>query len=139
MQGISSYYPYHPQGCLVLRLPALPTDCHLNGSLGLVLFITVFNVLLTLGFHPIVAGLYGVSQIFLFSVHRAGLGNLNFQISTIETQISFCLKQIVETAFRDHLKDKTVLMSVIAHVLIHIDRATFGAFSFLHGNLLSTI
>ena len=96
----------------------------------------VFNVLPILRFHPIIAGLYSIDQLFLFSVHRAGFRNLNFQITTVEAQKSLCLKQIVETIFGDHLKDKSVLMPVIARILIHVGRATFGAYSFLHGNLL---
>jgi hypothetical protein len=96
----------------------------------------VFNVLPILRFHPIIAGLYSIDQLFLFSVHRAGFRNLNFQITTVEAQKSLCLKQIVETIFGDHLKDKSILMPVIARILIHLGRATFGAFSFLHGNFL---
>ena len=104
----------------------------------LVLLITEFNVLLILGFHPIVAGLYGIDQRFLLSVHCAGFRNLDFQITTVETQKSICLKQIMEAADCDHLKDKPVRMPIIARVLIHVGRTTFGAFSFLHGNLLPT-
>jgi len=92
--------------------------------------------LLLSGFRPITAGLYGIDQRFLISVHCAGFCHLDFQIAAVEAEKSFRLKQIVETAHSYHLKDNTVLMPVVARGLIHVDRAASGAFSFLYGNPL---
>jgi hypothetical protein len=108
------------------------------GRWGLVLTVVVFNEFLFSSFHPIIAGLDGIDQRFLFSVHGACIRHLNFQIATVEAEKSLGLKQIVKAASCDHLEDKTVLMPIIARVLIHVDRTALGTFSFLHRNLLLT-
>lgn len=77
-------------GMLALRASCFTSRlclrCPFEGRLRLGLLITMFNVLLLSGFHPIIAGLNGVNQRFLFSVHCAGFQNLDLQIAAIETE-----------------------------------------------------
>lgn len=72
----------------------------------------------------------------MFSVHRAGFHDLDLQVAAIEAKKSLGLEQGWEGVHCEQLEHNTVLMPIIARVLIHVDRAAFGAFSFLHGNLL---
>ena len=68
--------------------------CPLEGRLrlGLGLLIIVFKKLLLSGLHPIIAGLNGVYQRFLFSIHRARFHHLYIQIAAIETEKSLSLE-----------------------------------------------
>ena len=71
--------------------------------------------------YPIPAGLYGLSQSYLFSEHGACFQNLDLQVATIQAEKSICLKQIVEFILAQRLDHNTILMPVIVHVPIHID------------------
>jgi hypothetical protein len=115
-----------------LRIP-------LEGRLGLVLLITVFNDFLLSGFHPIIAGMNGIHQRFLLSVDRTGFRDLDLQITAVQTEKSCRLEKIMETTLGGHLQDNALLMPVLADTLIHVDRTALGTFPSLHVNLLRDV
>ena len=91
------------------------------------------------GFHPIIAGVDCFHQRFLFSVQRAGLHNLDLQITAVETKKSFGLEKIAEAVGGSHSEGNALLMPGLADTLIDVGRTAPGTFSSLHENLLRDV